>query len=137
MSTLHRNPPPQLEYTSDDSWTALSIGRRYGTLFVASTSTELSVCRQPGPADVSPRQFSSLPCFSLVAFRQYVPDRISGPALPHAFPPLLSAPRWPLPPTLRSPNQPIGPFRYCTVYRPGSITCKTPPPPNFVWNLYR
>jgi hypothetical protein len=40
---IHRNPPPpQLEYTSYNSWTALSIGRRYGTPFAASTSTGIS-----------------------------------------------------------------------------------------------
>ncbi len=31
----------------------------------ASTSTSLSICRQPGPANISPRQFSSTPYFSL------------------------------------------------------------------------
>jgi hypothetical protein len=48
------------------SWcTTPRIGRQYGPLFAASTSTELSICHQPGLADVSPRQFSSLPYFSL------------------------------------------------------------------------
>jgi hypothetical protein len=32
----------------------------------ASTSTGLSICSQPGPANVTPRQFSSIPYFSLV-----------------------------------------------------------------------
>ncbi len=50
--TLHRNPsPPQLQYTSNHSWAALSIGRRYGTSFAASTSTGLSKCIQPAQAE--------------------------------------------------------------------------------------
>ncbi len=85
-----------------------------------STSTELSVCRQPGPADVSPRQLSSLPYFSLVdSFSALCTGSDLWPSPPSRFPPLLSATRWPLPPTLRSPIQPIDPFRHCTVYRTG------------------
>jgi hypothetical protein len=50
-STLHHNPPLQLEYTSYHSWAALSIGWRYGTSFAASTSTGLSKCIQPAQAE--------------------------------------------------------------------------------------
>ncbi len=72
QSTSLRNPPsPQLEYSSYDSWTALSIGRRYSTPFAASTFTELSICRQPAPANVSLHHFSSSPYFSLVQSTEY------------------------------------------------------------------
>ncbi len=51
-STLLRNSPPlQLEYTSDDSWTALSKGRWYNTPFAASTSTSLSKHIQQAQAE--------------------------------------------------------------------------------------
>jgi hypothetical protein len=41
-STLHRYPPlPLLATTSENSWTALSIGRCYVTPLAASTSTSL------------------------------------------------------------------------------------------------
>ncbi len=43
-STLDRNTlPQQLVHTSDNSLTAPSMGRRYGTHFAASTSTGLSI----------------------------------------------------------------------------------------------
>ncbi len=59
-STLHRNPsPPQLQYTSYHSWAALSIGRRSGTPFAASTSTELSIHIQPAQAEDGRGQLSS------------------------------------------------------------------------------
>ncbi len=49
-NSLHRNPSaPQLVYSSDDSWTAPSIGWRYGTPFAASAS--LSKPFQPAQAD--------------------------------------------------------------------------------------
>jgi hypothetical protein len=41
------------------------MGRRYGTHYAASTFTELSICHQPVPASVSPRQFSSTAYSSL------------------------------------------------------------------------
>jgi hypothetical protein len=46
---------------------ALRIGQRYSTPFAASTSTGLSICHQPGPANVSPHQLSSLSYISLVS----------------------------------------------------------------------
>jgi hypothetical protein len=51
--------PSQLEYISDDSWTAPSIGRQYGPPFSASTSTALSIYRRPSLANFGPRQFFS------------------------------------------------------------------------------
>jgi hypothetical protein len=49
---IHRNPPPpQLEYTSYQSWAAHSIDRRYGTPFAASSSTSLSKYIQPVQAE--------------------------------------------------------------------------------------
>jgi hypothetical protein len=77
---------------------------------VASTSTELSVCRQPGPADVSPRQFSSLPYFSLVdSFSVLCTGSDFWPSPPSRFPPTTLCPA--LAPAANSslPIQPIGP----------------------------
>ncbi len=53
QSTLHCNPsPPQLD-TSDDSRTAVSISRQYGTPFAASTSTSLSKHIQPARSEAA------------------------------------------------------------------------------------